>query len=275
MTFIPLSVRRWAKSRLSEWIAQRGYQISKVKTFDESTALTAFDIQARVIADSGVRPIIFDVGANRGQTIARYRKLFPAAEIHAFEPVTEFFNECRRKSGGDAQLVLNNIALSDTEGEVVFHETIGGQTSSVLTKSGCIPSYFSEGDFTESRTYKVKTGAIDKYCLNVGIQKIDILKMDTEGYELTVLKGASGILRAGGIRLVYTEVNFERFWNDCALYHHIASFLEGFEMDLFALYGTTSGALGTAKAGDALFIRREDKRHLLREALTKPLVRPL
>jgi FkbM family methyltransferase len=269
MNFLPLSFKRWAKNGLSEWVARHGYQISKIKAFDENTGLTAFDIQARVIGDAGARAIIFDVGANRGQTTARYRALFPAATIHAFEPVREFFQTCLKNTVGDDRVIMNNIALSDTEGEVMFHETIGGQSSSVLPQGDLIPYYFAAGDFTESRSYPVKTRSIDSYCLEAHIGQIDILKLDTEGFELNVLKGASRLLQAGRIRVIYSEVNFERFWEKCALYHHLAAFLENFGMDLFALYNVGAGALGATKSGDALFVRHEEKRRMLADAAAK------
>jgi len=254
--------------RLSEWVARHGYQIGKLKAFDEGTTLTAFDMQARIIGDLGVQPVIFDVGANRGQTTARYRTLFPAATIHAFEPVTEFFHECRRKTLGDGRVILNNVALGVADGEISFHETIAGQSSSALQQSDLIPYYWAAGDYTVSRSYLVKTRSIDSYCQEAKIPKIDLLKLDTEGFELNVLKGASGLLRASQIRVIYSEVSFERFWQQGALYHHIAAFLEDFGMDLFALYGVGSGALGATRTGDALFVRREEKRRLLADAAT-------
>lgn len=266
MNFIPLSLKRAAKLRLSEWVAQHGYQISKVKAFDEGTTLTAFDMQARIIGESGVQPVIFDVGANRGQTTARYRTLFPMATIHAFEPVTEFFRECRRRSLGDGRVILNNVAMSVADGEINFHETVGGQSSSALQQSDLVPYYWAAGDFTESRSYLVKARSIDSYCQESEITQIDLLKLDTEGFELNVLKGASGLLRDGRIRVIYSEVNFERMWQQGALYHHIAAFLEDFGMDLFALYNVGSGALGATRSGDALFVRREEKRRILAEA---------
>jgi len=261
-----LRIKRALKQSLSGWLAGRGYQIRKIKAFDETDAPSVFEIQRLLAASTGKRPVILDVGANRGETIRRYRSLFPDSEIHAFEPVKDFYLECLRGSPEDAGLVMNNIALGDSEGVAMFHETVGGQSSSLLQKSDLIPFYFSAGDFAEARTYAVQTMTVDAYCRKMKIGEIDILKLDAEGYELNILKGARDFLEAGRIRQIYTEVNFERFWSNGVLYHHLANFLEGYGMDLFALYGIGSGALGASRSGDALFLKSLDKRRLLDEA---------
>ena len=109
--------------------------------------------------------------------------------------------------------------------------------------------------------------SLDSYCKEVGVEFIDIVKLDTEGYELAVLQGAESLLRSGRIGMVYTEVNFDRFWNDCALYHHIATYLEGHGVDLFGIYGLGTGAFGATRSGDALFMRTELKSRLLARAV--------
>src|SRR5664280_2711392 len=85
------------------------------------------------------------------------------------------------------------------DGEISFHETVGGQSSSALQQSDLIPYYWAAGDYTESRSYLVKARSIDSYCQEAQIDHIDLLKLDTEGFELNVLKGACGLLRAGRI----------------------------------------------------------------------------
>jgi hypothetical protein len=45
------------------------------------------------------------------------------------------------------------------------------------------------------------------FCAERGIKKIDVLKIDTEGFDLEVLKGASTMLKLGAISFVYFEFN--------------------------------------------------------------------
>lgn len=262
-----LTLKRWLKSAASNWLERKGYRISKIKRFEEGAGPSAFDVQSQVAAATANRLVIFDVGANRGQTIARYRRLFPSASIHAFEPVREFYDQCAATCRADTNVFVNNFAVGDTDGEAMFHETVGGQTSSILAATDQVSYYFSEGDFNDYRTYPVRKRSLDSYCNEVGVESIDILKLDTEGYELAVLRGAETLLRSGRVGMVYTEVNFDRFWNDCALYHHIATYLEGYGVDLFGIYELGTGALGAARSGDALFMRTELKSWLLARAV--------
>lgn len=268
MSIIPLSIKRRVKLTINDFLLRRGYQISKTKSFDENLTFSAFDIQKAALAEETAAPIIFDVGANRGQTTAHYRALFPTANIHLFEPITEFYAECCRATSNDPGIFRNNVALSSLDGKILFHETAAGQSSSVLTQSDRIPFFFSQRDFTPSRSYEVVTRSIDSYCREKSISKIDILKLDTEGHELSVLNGAQAMLADGRIKQVYTEINFEKFWDQCALYHHIASYLEGFGLDLFAIYGLGTGAKGATKSGDALFMHGDRKKRILSAAFT-------
>ena len=57
------------------------------------------------------KPVIFDVGANIGQSIDRFKRLFPDAKIHSFEPQKKIFNLLKEKYGKDKNVVLNNFAL--------------------------------------------------------------------------------------------------------------------------------------------------------------------
>lgn len=264
---ILLNVKRALKRTVANMVGRCGYQIAKRKAFDENTEFDAFQIQQYVMSNVRSPGVIFDIGANRGQSIAKYRALFPSATIHSFEPVPEFFQACQVEFRKLSGVVLNNCAMGDQNGEISITETAAGQSTSVLTGTGNIRFYFSEGDFTPTRTYKVPCRTVDKYCAEKGITSIDILKIDTEGFELSVLRGAKSMLEGGRISQIYCEVNFASFWTDCTLYHHVANYLESFGFELFAIYGLGSGAFGASRSADALFMRSELKQSLLAKAV--------
>src|SRR5579862_3321255 len=66
-------------------------------------------------------PVIFDGGANRGDTTARYRKLYPDGTFHLFEPFPESFQLLKQRFEGVPSVKLNAAALSDVEGVVSLH----------------------------------------------------------------------------------------------------------------------------------------------------------
>src|ERR1019366_6346440 len=121
--------------------------------------------------------------------------------IHAFEPSTQTFRELQRTHGNMQGVHLNNFALGSQTSTQDFIENMLPEMSSFLE-----PSTTSWGKIKQ-RT-KVKIGTIDEYCIEHGIAKIDILKSDTQGYDLEVIKGAMQMLSRNRIHLIYLEIIF-------------------------------------------------------------------
>jgi FkbM family methyltransferase len=162
--------------------------------------------------------VFFDVGANRGQTTQQALKEFPAARIFAFEPHP---GTCQalRNSVSDDRLSIYQLALGDKCGHVALYEygsSGDGSLINSLVSNARFPMQFGFSA-TEAR---VECTTIDAFCASTKIEIVDVLKIDTEGYDLNVIKGAQGMLREGRVRYIYTEFN-----------------------DLFPKSGTEGGAL--------------------------------
>ena len=161
-------------------------------------------------------PLILDVGANKGQTIRRFLDLFDNPTIHAFEPVEEAIQKIRENYSTHKNIFINNHALGDkkeTKNFNISHRT----ENSTFHKFNSNTKWLK----TRSRQYnvgvneyvkkveKVNIETIDDYVVKNKIEKIDILKMDTEGYEDKVLSGAINTLRENKIKIVLTELAFD------------------------------------------------------------------
>src|SRR5690242_14031266 len=83
-------------------------------------------------------PLIFDVGANNGQSIDLFKNRFPKSIIYAFEPGTDAFKILENKYGNDSTIRLNNIALGSQKAKMEFLENSCTYMSSFLEldKSG-------------------------------------------------------------------------------------------------------------------------------------------
>ena len=100
-----------------------GYKImkisSKVDKVDQVTKISPInrnsldDITKFIIRKS--EPVIFDVGANNGQSIKRYKKIFEKPIIHSFEPVADEINKLKEKYKNEHNLFLNNFAIGEKE----------------------------------------------------------------------------------------------------------------------------------------------------------------
>lgn len=139
--------------------------------------------------------LIFDVGANIGQTALHLRRFLPRATIHSFEPVPATCTELRRNTAGHPTIQVHPLAMSNATGETDIFVTDNSQLSSLEAREG-------------QTAVRIRTQTVDDFCAEQGITAIDILKMDVEGHELGVIEGARGMLDAGRIRCVYGEVGF-------------------------------------------------------------------
>jgi FkbM family methyltransferase len=174
-------------------------------------------------------PVIFDVGANIGQSVERFRKYFPRPVIHSFEPGGAAFEELTRATAGVPDMRLNNFGLASQAGSQTFIENDRTDMSSLLE-----PGSDCWGEIT--RTYSVDVSTVDEYCAKTGIERIDILKIDTQGSELDVIKGAQAMMRKGAIHLIYLEIIFSEMYKGLPRLDEVYGFLADRGYTLVAFY---------------------------------------
>ena len=192
------------------------------------------------------RPIIFDVGANLGQTISEMRKACPNSAIHAFEPGAVAFEALQRTWSRTSNITLNYFALGSKEAKRPFNETLQHDMSSFLPTG-----QHGWGKNTNQREVSIKT--VDGYCAANEIDYVDVLKCDTQGFDLEVLRGARQMMARHAIRLVYVEINFAELYVGQAAADEIMSLLRqnGFHLVTFYGFHYVDGRIGWT---DALFI---------------------
>jgi FkbM family methyltransferase len=195
----------------------------------------------------GEHPVIFDVGANIGEFISSFRETFDTPVIHAFEPGPEIFKKLGANTLGMSDVKLNNIGLAAEARDMVFLENDHSKMSSFLD-----PGQDCWGRV--QRQIKVHVGTVDDYCNENGIAKIEILKCDTQGYDLEVMRGADRMMREGRIHLIFTELNCSEMYKGQAELDEIYRFLREHQFRLVTFYRF---AYQDNRAGwtDALFAR--------------------
>lgn len=154
---------------------------------DYSPALTSY-----IVSRLPPGGIFFDVGANVGLISFSVAQLRPDAIVHAFEPnpINAAAWQHNRQLNDVPRTTLMEVAVSDRVGTADF--TVPSDCSSGTIRSG--------GDHT------VPTTTLDTYCKEQGIDHIDVLKIDVEGHEPSVLRGALGLLEAGAVNTILCEV---------------------------------------------------------------------
>ena len=141
-----------------------------------------------------------DVGANHGAYAKRLHTLVPASRIFAFEPHPRTFSVLQSELAMEG-VTLVNQALSDQAGEMALYDFAGhdGSTQASLDREAV--RLFSPSVVE----HRVTCTTLDAFVAAHGIDRIDLLKIDTEGFDLAVLKGAGATLAAGRIGTIQFE----------------------------------------------------------------------
>lgn len=174
--------------------------------------------------------IVFDVGANVGKSARRYLKVFPESRIFCFEPVEPTFRKLQRNSHGKPRIQQFQIALGSCKGmaQMVAHEqsewshlVTGADAESVDGATGLI---------------NVVVDTVDGFCRDQAIERIGFLKIDTEGADLDVLKGADAMLSNQKIDVVQVEAGMNRGNQRHVPIELLKDFLECKRYVLFGIY---------------------------------------
>jgi FkbM family methyltransferase len=130
----------------------------------------------RYILGSGAK-IIFDVGANEGQTMLAMAATFPHAEIYSFEPNPEVFLRLAASASRFDSVHTHNVALGSRTGEAKLFRFAFDQTNSLLPKAPGAEQFVADPDYVEEvGTTQVNVDTIDAFCAAHAIERIDLLK---------------------------------------------------------------------------------------------------
>lgn len=193
---------------------------------------------------------IFDVGAHEGESIDRFMRLAPQSRIYAFEPARQSFARLQKKYGADPDVRLNYAAVGAVSDQVKFnfHPTATGSSSmcavidSEFARRRGIPGHVEVED--------VQCIALDEFAAHRNIQRINILKIDVQGYESEVLKGAQGLLLKDQIDIVEIEVIIGGAYDRLSSFLDIETFL--IENDYYLIACSPDGRFGHGRAFDVI-----------------------
>ena len=208
-----------------------GYRIEKLvnaeKDYDRHFGVSE-DADIAVLLRNEVQPLIFDIGANIGQSVERFRKLFPESEIFSFEPEPLTFDVLKTNVFGPRTHV-HELALSNSLGAAKLFLNTYSDMNSLLDSSN--PQW---GKRVGDRL--VKTETVDHFCAKNGITKIDLLKTDTQGHELQVLQGCKRMMSEGRIKLVTMEVIFSEMYNGISPFNEVWKYMIDNNFRLVSFY---------------------------------------
>lgn len=173
--------------------------------------------------------------------------------------------ECRRLNSQKIAVGARHIYpffIGASVGTTYFNVFQSAGESSALKPDPRYAKLFGGGKVL--KTIEVETTTLDAFFRDTPIRRPDMIKLDTQGTELDILKSAPECLRT--TCLVEVEVEFLRMYEGQPLFHHVMEFMLDGGFDLLYLnrvFSQRQGYPGFSKGqiifGDALFGRREDR----------------
>lgn len=164
---------------------------------------------------------VIDVGANRGQFSLASRLVMPKVSIVSFEPIpheAEIFRKVHRNS---SNVELIESALGEQAGTATLHLSKSLDSSSLLPIGKKQTDLFS--NTAEVGTIEVAVSRLDDFGDRWKSRTNQLLKIDVQGFELSVLRGAVETLRT--CRYVYVECSEVTLYEGQALRPEVSDFL--------------------------------------------------
>lgn len=155
------------------------------------------------------KTIVLDVGANKGDWACRAldeaKRSGADVVVHAFEPCSGTRALLAQRLADRDNVQIHATALSSASGAAEFYSNgVGWGTNSLSAVSG-----------SESETVQLTT--LDAFLGDNGIDRVGFLKIDTEGFDFDILKGAQDTLANGRVELVQFEYNWRWLINHASL----------------------------------------------------------
>ena len=148
---------------------------------------------------------VVDVGANVGQWSEMLLHLITPERLVMIEPEPRAFSELQRSFGAKANVELHHLAAGDTNGATRFHITRDSTGASVLPPRAEMRELVGSNWTVESEI-EVPMRTLDT--LLAAVPGISLLKIDVQGFEREVLKGAAQVLTRTNFLLI--ELNYQR-----------------------------------------------------------------
>ncbi len=170
--------------------------------------------------------VLLDVGAAKGSWSLRAAQVWPGARFYMIDPLTENENYLKVLSEKDTRFHYLQTAVGDAVSDLVMNVTPDYDGSSLLSWAGEDPN----------RQRRISVTTLDQLMAEGRLAPPNLVKIDVQGFELKVLKGAQRIFESAEIFIV--EVNLYEFMRGCPRVHELVAFFAERGFYLFDIAGT-------------------------------------
>jgi FkbM family methyltransferase len=174
--------------------------------------------------------IVFDVGANIGQTACGLIQYLPNAQIFCVEPVAATMQQLKQRYAHQRNIRFVQLAFGSRRERIGIRLHRNSELNTLIQRQSC------GSDLTEE-TETVTIETLDNFCRDNAIDCIDLLKLDVQGWELEVLRGANSLLSRNLIWFVFCEVAFRR-QDTMQYFAELNEFMQFSRFDFCGFYDT-------------------------------------
>ena len=175
---------------------------------------------------------IFDVGAHLGESAREFVRAHPEARVYCFEPFLSTFERLRDETAGNPYVRCFPLALGAKKESIRVHAKPFSSNNSLSDRGTASAD-------PDSTLQSVEVDTLDSVTAAYEVEHIDFLKIDTEGYDLEVLRGAEGLLRSKRITFVQVEASMNPLNTKHVEFGAFTAYLEERGYLLFGLYDQT------------------------------------
>jgi FkbM family methyltransferase len=170
--------------------------------------------------------VLFDVGANTGQTLGHLLKYAPDAQIYSFEPTDSAFAALSAAFGNRRNVHLQKMALGSKSGTLALQVRANSELNT-LVAAGADPG---------GTTQATEVSTVDDMVARHGISHLDLLKVDVQGWEMEVMRGASRLIADHNLVFVFAEMTFRSDEKEMQQFSELHDHLEAQGFVLSGLY---------------------------------------
>jgi FkbM family methyltransferase len=160
---------------------------------------------------------VLDVGAWKGDSVKSFHALFPEARIYSFEPLSDCFAELKKLEGAIPQLKAINFALGNSSERMKINRSGFTPSSSLLKMNALHKEAFP---FTAEETIEeIEVRTLDSFSNEINLVSNVLLKIDVQGFEENVLKGAVETLKK--VKIIIVELTFVKLYEGQPMFDKI------------------------------------------------------
>ncbi len=239
-------VARRTKAALRAFLRRFGVDVQRYRH-------TLLAVRGRLLQELAI-DLVVDVGGNQGQYAAQLRTSGYRGRIVSFEPLAEAFSILAVRAAADLLWDVRRVALGELDGKLALNVAANSASSSLLPM---LDRHLEAAPYSHYvRTEECPVVRLDSIAEEIlGTARRVFLKLDVQGYEMSVLRGATATLSR--VAVVESELSLVPLYAGQALLPEVVTFLQeaGFEL-VFLERGFVDQRTGHILQMDGVFLRR-------------------